>query len=412
MEINSYFLGIDLGTSGVRIALIDENSNLIHTSSLNYPKGLKYYKDWIECIHKLILEVPQKLKQKVRAIAVDGTSGTLIACKENGSPIGNAIAYNESCLEVENKFTLTCKNSFLKTNNYNSLNKAFFLTSNYGNNILLRHQADWINGWLLNNWTWGDEGNNLKLGWDLINNCWPKEFINFPWFSALPKVVKSGSLLGKIYIGRAKSLSLPKEVFIIAGTTDSNASVLAANATKEEAITILGSTIVLKIFVSNPIFASGLTNHKVGEKWLCGGSSNAGGAVLKEFFTPDEIESLSLQINPNSDSGLSYIPLLEKGERFPTDDPLLKPILEPRPISDALYLQGLLEGLVKIEALGWEKMKEVGIPPPKKLVTIGGGAKNPTWKRIRERYLQIPIRTSSNPAALGVAKIAAKSMRR
>ena len=37
---------------------------------------------------------------------------------------------------------------------------------------LLRHQADWLMGWLLGDWRWGEEGNNLRLGWDLEANAW------------------------------------------------------------------------------------------------------------------------------------------------------------------------------------------------------------------------------------------------
>ena len=37
---------------------------------------------------------------------------------------------------------------------------------------MLRHQADWINGWLLKNWHWGEEGNNLRLGWELETERW------------------------------------------------------------------------------------------------------------------------------------------------------------------------------------------------------------------------------------------------
>ncbi|NDF63348.1 MAG: hypothetical protein EB136_10650, partial [Synechococcaceae bacterium WBB_3_034] len=37
---------------------------------------------------------------------------------------------------------------------------------------LLRHQADWLMGWLLADWRWGEEGNNLRLGWDLRAQAW------------------------------------------------------------------------------------------------------------------------------------------------------------------------------------------------------------------------------------------------
>ena len=43
------------------------------------------------------------------------------------------------------------------------------------------------------------------------------------------------------------------------------------------------------------------------------------------------------------------------------DDPNLKPVLEPRPVSDAQFLHGLLEGLAEIEAEGWARLRELGL---------------------------------------------------
>ncbi len=62
-----------------------------------------------------------------------------------------------------------------------------------------------------------------------------------------------------------------------------------------------------------------------------GGASNTGGAVLKEFFTSDQLKELSAQIDPDQPSGLDYYPLTKPGERFPVNDPHLEPRLTPRP---------------------------------------------------------------------------------
>jgi sugar (pentulose or hexulose) kinase len=84
-----------------------------------------------------------------------------------------------------------------------------------------------------------------------------------------------------------------------------------------------------------------------------GGASNGGAGILRRFFSTSQITELSRQINPNQTTGLRLRPLLEPGERFPVDDPELEPMLEPRPVSDALYLQALLEGLTALEEAGY-----------------------------------------------------------
>ncbi len=62
-----------------------------------------------------------------------------------------------------------------------------------------------------------------------------------------------------------------------------------------------------------------------------GGASSTGGAVLKEFFTSEQLKELSAQIDPDQPSGLDYYPLTKPGERFPVNDPHLEPRLTPRP---------------------------------------------------------------------------------
>ena len=199
-------------------------------------------------------------------------------------------------------------------------------------------------------------------------------------------------------------------MLVVAGTTDANAAVLTANAGPDDGITVLGSTIVLKRFVEVPLVGAGITNHRVGGRWLSGGASNAGGAVLRELFTDDELEELSRQINPELDSGLMLRPLPGPGERFPVDEPNLEPVLEPRPVSDSLYLHGLLEGLARIEAQGWQRLKALGAPPPSRIVSLGGGARNRQWRRLRERILGLPVITCTSPPAAGVARLALQAI--
>ena len=122
------------------------------------------------------------------------------------------------------------------------------------------------------------------------------------------------------------------------------------------------------------------------------------------------MSQLSKQINPHKSTGLNLLPLSNKGERFPIDDPHLKPKLEPRPVSDSLYLHALFEGLAKIEARGWQKLNELGADLPSQIITIGGGAKNITWKKIREREIGIPIKICNRPPAAGVADIALQAL--
>jgi xylulokinase len=151
----------------------------------------------------------------------------------------------------------------------------------------------------------------------------------------------------------------------------------------------------------------GIYSHRLGDLWLVGGASNTGGAVLQRFFTGKELKRLSEQIEGHRSSGLDYYPLTAPGERFPINDPTLAPRLTPRPAEPAKFLHGLLEGIAQIEAQGYGLLQELGATPPRRILTAGGGAQNPTWTQIRQRLLPVPVSISTTTeASFGTASLA------
>ena len=159
----------------------------------------------------------------------------------------------------------------------------------------------------------------------------------------------------------------------------------------------------------SPIKKQGITIHRVNGDWICGGASNSGCGILSQFFSDLEIKELSRQINPLKNTSLNLLPLNSKGERFPVNNANLEPILIPRPVSDSLYLHALFEGLARIELKGWEKLGELTGSLPKKIITIGGGSKNPQWRKIREKIINIPIVSCKKTTSFGTALLAINS---
>ena len=266
-------------------------------------------------------------------------------------------------------------------------------------------------GWLLADWRWGEEANNLRLGWDPRQQCWSGQIDQQPWSQGLPRIRPSGQRLGHLSTEAATALDLPAACQVVAGSTDANAAVLAADPGPGDGVTVLGTTLVLKRFLPGPLEGSGLSNHRLGGRWLVGGASNSGAGVLRQFFSDHQLAELSRQIDPDRPSGLTLRPLPHRGERFPDDDPTLEPILGPRPCSDALFLQGLLEGLSDIEARGWQRLQPPGAPPLERVITLGGGAVNPQWRQLRQRRLGLPVLNRPHlSAALGMARLAAQGM--
>tara|TARA_B100000941_G_C28478116_1_gene540488 strand:+ start:285 stop:1520 length:1236 start_codon:yes stop_codon:yes gene_type:complete len=406
---DKFFAGLDFGTSGVRISIINEKKFLIYTNSFFYKYSLTRPQSWIHACEQLLDNLPIQIKTNILKLAISGTSGTLTACDSKGKPIKEAIPYYAICDEQKELLDSIAKEEVHLKTPYSSLAKALKLIDKYGHDLLLRHQADMITGWFLKDWTYGEEGNNIKLGWDLIKESWPKSFSNTSLLKSLPLIIKSGEPIGEINKTLAKKFGLNSKIQIISGTTDSNAGFLAAELNQNEGLTVLGTTIVLKKFIHQPVKEKGITIHRISGNWICGGSSNAGCGVLSKFFSNSDIENLSRQINTAKITPFNLLPLNSYGERFPINNPKLAPILSPRPVSDSLYLQALFEGLARIELRGWQKLQKITGSFPERIITIGGGARNPQWRSIRQKMLNIPIVSSNKTSSYGAALLAINS---
>jgi sugar (pentulose or hexulose) kinase len=388
-----------------------------------YPRPFVEPEGWRLGLIALAAGLDPDLRAGVGAIAIAGTSGTLLLCGRDGSPLpgelGLALPYSQACPEqaalAAALATDPCQSPASSASG--SLARALQLLNAASEaglrqaQLLLRHQADWLLGWLLGHWRWGEEGNNLRLGWILDEQRWAGAIGRQPWAAALPELVPSGAVLGALGAAAASALGLPERCLVVAGSTDANAAVLAAEPGEGDGIAVLGTTLVLKQFCPQPIHGPGISCHRVGGRWLVGGASNAGAGVLRRFFTDAQLGELSRQIDPRHSSGLELRPLPARGERFPVDDPGLEPVLGPRPVSDSLYLQGLLEGLAAIEAAGWQRLRQLGAPPLQRVISLGGGARNPQWRAIRQRLLGVPVLNRPGlTAAQGMARLAAAAL--
>lgn len=89
----------------------------------------------------------------------------------------------------------------------------------------------------------------------------------------------------------------------------------------------MGSTLAVKLLSTNRIDDAryGVYSHRLDDKWLVGGASNTGGAVLRQIFTDEQLENLSEHIDPMKACLLDYYPLPRVGERFPVADPKMAP---------------------------------------------------------------------------------------
>ncbi|MEA5465461.1 FGGY-family carbohydrate kinase [Leptothoe sp. PORK10 BA2] len=406
------YVGIDFGTSGARAIAIDATGQVVAETRCPYPSQPEA-EAWRHTLWALLDQLPRVVCQRVGAMAIDGTSGTVLLCDRNHTSLTQPLLYNDSrggipsaAPPISPAYTAT-----------SSLAKALWWLHNLSQQTLeqahyLVHQADWLSSLLHGKLGISDYNNALKLGYDpqiLRYPSWLTALEIRPW---LPQVLAPGTDIGPIQPEVAQRFGLPPTCVIKAGTTDSIGAFLASGASLPgDAVTSLGSTLVLKLL--SPVAISdnnsGIYSHRLGQQWLVGGASNTGGAVLSHYFNPAELRTLSQQIpTPLKPSGLDYYPLLTPGERFPINDPTLAPRLTPQPSDPIRFLHGLLESMARIEALGYEKLTTLGGGAVHRVYTAGGGAQNPVWQQLRAQALGIPLVPSLHTeAAYGTARLAA-----
>jgi D-ribulokinase len=406
-----YALGLDFGTSGARAIVINSTGTIVAQTQQSFTAQTPEI--WLKALEALILELGAEVRAKVKAIAINGTSSTSLLCDGTGTPLLEPLMYNDDRAQgfVEKLRSIAPPNHTVLSAT-SSLAKLLYFQkqSAFGQAKYFLHQADWIAAQLHGLFGVSDYHNSLKLGYDVVNLRYPDWLTQGSIAPLLPRVVAPGTAIGLVLPNVADRLGLPRDCQIYAGTTDSIAAFLASGLRSPgEAVTSLGSTLVIKLLSERSVEDSryGIYSHRLGNLWLVGGASNTGGAVLRRFFEDGEIERLSGRIDLDRPSGLDYYPLNGPGERFPINDPGLLPRLEPRPDPPVLFLQGLLEGMARIEAQGYGLLRDLGATPPVRVETAGGGAKNLTWMAIRERCLGIPVAAAvQQEAAYGSARLA------
>jgi D-ribulokinase len=418
-EVEDFYLGIDFGTSGARAIAINPHYQIQAQASFRFENGIQdLASTWQTALFTLLEQLPVEIRQQLRAIAINGTSSTVLICDDQGIPLDQPILYNDArgrvvmeqvkAIAPPNHTVISATSSLAKllwwstcTGVTDVSSEAYFL-----------HQADWLAFLLHGQLGVSDYHNALKLGYDVGELRYPDWMQELPTAFKLPQVVAPGTPIGMVKGEVITQFHLPPDCLVCAGTTDSIAALLASGVQfPGEAVTSLGSTLVLKLLSETRVDDAryGIYSHRLGDLWLVGGASNTGGAVLKQFFTDAELKHLSEQIQPTQSSPLDYYPLLTPGERFPINDPQLQPRLDPRPDNPVDFLHGLLEGMARIEARGYRLLQELGATPLSRVYTAGGGAKNPVWTEMRSRHLQVPVLTSAQTeAAYGTALLASR----
>ena len=419
------FLGLDLGTSGVRSAVVDPAGAPVAEarvagSDARGPEGEVDPGGWWARAEACLIAQARALAAagrsmaEVAALACDGTSGSMTLVDGAGEPVAPGLIYDSGGFEDEARALGAAAPAGAAVGPASAPARFLSLARRaWARPSHLAHQADFVLARLGAPPGTSDENNALKTGYDPEAGAWPDWMRAHPDLGRLlPRIHPLGVRVGRVG-PRGRALGLGPGCALCAGTTDGVAAFLATGARRPgDAVTSLGTTLTVKLVsprrVEDP--ARGVYSHRLGGTWLAGGASNTGGGVLLAHFDAERLEALSSALDPGRPTGLDYHPLLRPGERFPVADPALPPRLAPRPESDAAFLQGMLESMARIEAEGYAALVALGAPRPARVLTVGGGARNEAWAAIRARALGVPVeRAAQTEASVGLARHLARS---
>lgn len=426
-----YFLGIDIGTQGARVVLIDASGNIAGSREEAFPLNDQSREEqspdewWKACMRSLtalVAEVKTAIDLKdIKAVSVTSTSGTVIPLDDDHTPLHNAIMYSD---KRSANAGLLCKEMALRYhpegytgfNASSGLSKMVWFTQTYPDKAKRIekwcHAADYIIAKLSGQWGITDYTNALKSGYDLSREEWPAYLyqqlpLKKEW---LPKVVPSGTPIGNLSPSLVSELGLSESMRVVAGMTDGCASQIASGAVNPgEWNTTIGTTLVVKGVTMDEIKdpEGRLYNHRHPEGfWMPGGASNTGADwVTKEFSENlSELEHHALGLIP---TGYMAYPLQQQGERFPFIAPEARGFI-PGDLSLALRFTANMEGVAYIERYAYEMIEQLSGEKVKAVFTAGGASNNDAWLIIRSNVLNLPIyKMKHATGAVGAAILSA-----
>ena len=413
------YLGIDIGTSGIRATAINAHGKIVASGKQELPGPIDGKQDaglWWRALQDCLSSLSADARTRLNTLAISGTSGTLLLADAKLQVTGPACMYNSAGFGAEAEFIKSKVPSAAADNGSNSaLARLLHLQRQDSSKRKLNcyAQAHWLASKLARTHLACDANNMLKLGYDPAASAWPDYYAELGIAELLPAIVAPGVVIGQIHPEVARELGCNPNCRICAGSTDSVAAFIATGASEVgAAVSSIGTTIALKIISEQPVNSSphGVYSHWLHDQWLASGASNAGAGVLRHYFNDQQLRELSERIDPELDCDLGYYPLLRAGERFPVNDPELLPKLQPRPQSDVEFLHAIFSALARVEAQGYATLQRLGAPKAKYIYSCGGASANPTYTRIRARALKIELRQAQNSeAAYGSALLALKA---
>lgn len=431
-------IGIDVGTQGARVLAVSPRGGVISSAEEKFdvaprqlPAGwfeqdaLGWWQAVSAGLRRTITGLPAGAQ--VSGLAVDSTSGTLLAVDASGSPLHPALMYNDSrshalvaevrqaARELEAKLGYAFGASF-------GLPKILWLMRERPD-IAARaarfiHATDFIVGRLTGEYGITNSSDALKSGYDLIDGAWPafiERDLGVP-LAKLPAVVAPGTFVSRVSGQAAAETGLARGTPVYGGATDGTAAQIASGAVEPGAWnTSLGTTLVVKgitrALLLDPLGRIYSHRHPEGW-WMPGGASNTGAEWIVREHPGRDLKQLDAAAAERLPTRLVRYPLARTGERFPFVRPQASGFTAAAHADAVLdeveaFAAGL-EGTAMLERLAYDTLSGIGAAVGDRIHATGGSARSEVWLRIRASVLKRTlVRPRVSETAMGAAMLAA-----
>ncbi len=432
-----YFIGIDLGTSSVKVILLDSNGQVVSSVTKDYPLYFandgwseQSPEDWYnETISALSELLEDKDKENVASISFSGQMHGLVMLDKDDKVIRPAILWNDSRSFKETD-ELNKDKDFLLDSTGNIAFAGFTLPKllwvkenepeNYGKIAKIMLPKDYLAYCLTDEFCTDVSDASGTLYFDVENRKWSDAILNKFGINEkmLPKVLESDEISGYLKSELAEKFGLGK-VAVSIGAGDNAASAIGMGAVKDGDCNIsLGTSGT--IFTVSDSYNCDRKNAihafcSAGRNYHCMACILSAAVCCNwwvEKILRDDYSAVLSQENKLGDNNVLFLPYL-MGERSPLNDTDIRGMfygLSLNTEKDEMTL-AVLEGVAFSLRHNMDIIRDLGVKTEKSTI-CGGGTKNKLWLKIIASILNVElvIRKNQDGGALGSAMLGAKGV--
>lgn len=432
------YIGVDLGTSAVKLLLMNEDGKIENIASREYPLYFpnpgwseQNPQDWfeqsMEGIKELLAGYP---KEEVAGISFGGQMHGLVVLDEQDQVIRPAILWNDGRTGKETEYLnqvigkerlseYTANIAFAGFTAPKILWMKEHEPENFGKIRKIMLPKDYLAYRLSGSFCTDVSDASGMLLMDVKNRRWSEEMLKICGITEemLPKLYESYEVVGTLKAEIAKDLGLSENVKVIAGAGDNAAAAVGTGTVGDGRCNIsLGTSGT--IFISSRNFGVDEHNalhsfaHADGNYHLMGCMLSAASCNKwwsEEILKTKDFKAEQEGIRRLGENHVFYLPYL-MGERSPHNNPDARAMFIGMSMDTTReeMTQAVLEGVAFGLRDSLEVARSLGIQLERTKI-CGGGAKSPLWKKMIANImnLKVDVIESEEGPALGAAMLAA-----